>query len=171
MGNAQSPQKDLMSGEAIQKIKELAEKARTCYFVTKIGSNSNNRPMALQGVDENGVLWFISSKDSRKNADIKEDNEVHLYFMNDSTYEYLNIKGNATITQDKELIDKYWTDFANAWFDGKDDPNVTIIGVKAYDGYYYDTKDNKIFAMAKMLFAAATGAKTEDGGIEGNLTV
>lgn len=171
MGNAQSPTRDLSGNEAIEKIKNLAEAARTCFFVTKPGSDSDSRPMALQGVDEEGVLWFLSAKDSLKNQEIKEDSEVHLYFMNNSSYEYIVVKGNAIITQDKALIDKYWSSFANAWFDGKDDPQVTLIGVRAKDGYYYETKENKVVAMAKMLFAAVTGSKNEDGGIEGELKV
>lgn len=171
MGNAQSPHQDLSGNAAIEKIKNLAEAARTCFFTTNIGPDQHSRPMALQEVDENGILWFISSKDSMKNEEIKEDDEVHLFFINNSAYEYIFVKGHATISQDKTLIDKYWNAFANAWFDGKDDPSITVIGVKAKYGYYYETKDNKLFAMAKMAFAAVTGAKNEDGGVEGELKV
>lgn len=169
MKDTQSPVQDLAGASALEKIKKLAESARNCFFVTKVGSNSDSRPMALQGVDDEGILWFLSAKDSLKNKEVSEDPEVHLYFMNNSAYEYITVKGEAFITQDKEKIEQYWTNFANAWFDGKDDPNVTLIGVKAKEGYYYETKENKVFAMAKMLFAAATGSKTEDGGIEGEL--
>ena len=30
--------------------------------------------------------------------------------------------------------------FANAWFDGKDDPNVSILRIAPEDVYYWDTK-------------------------------
>lgn len=169
MGNAQSPKQDLTGNEAIEKIKNLAEAARTCFFTTNIGENAHSRPMALQEVDEKGVLWFISSKQSLKNQEIKEDDDVQLYFINNSSYEYIFVKGKATISTDKNLIEKLWNPFANAWFDGKDDPDVSIIGVKATGGYYYETKENKVFAMAKMMFSAITGSKNEDGGIEGEL--
>ena len=171
MGHAQSPHQNLAGNEAIKKIKELAEEAKTCFFTTKIGNNAHSVPMTLQEVDENGTLWFISSSESEHNSNIMEDSNVQLHFMNNSSYEYVFVKGTATISKDKALIDQYWSDFANAWFDGKDDPKVTVIGVSAQDGYYYETKDNKVFAMAKMVFAAVTGSKNEDGGIEGELTV
>ncbi|WP_226065015.1 pyridoxamine 5'-phosphate oxidase family protein [Kaistella polysaccharea] len=171
MGQAQSPHQDLSGNSAIKKIKELAEEARTCFFTTKIGNDAHSVPMSLQEVDEDGVLWFISSSESEHNEHIMQDSAVQLYFMNNSSYEYVFVKGSAKITTDKILIDKYWSDFANAWFDVKDDPKVTLIGVKAQDGYYYETKDNKVFAMAKMVFAAVTGSKTEDGGIEGGLNI
>lgn len=171
MGQAQSPHQNLAGNEAIKKIKELAEEAKTCFFTTKIGNNAHSVPMTLQEVDENGTLWFISSSESEHNSNIMEDANVQLHFMNNSSYEYVFVKGTATISKDKALIDQYWSDFANAWFDGKDDPKVTVIGVTAQDGYYYETKDNKVFAMAKMVFAAVTGSKNEDGGIEGELKV
>ena len=69
------------------------------------------------------------------------------------------------------LIEKYWNSFANTWFEGKDDPRISVIGVTATDGYYYETKENKVVAMAKMIFAAVTGAKNEDGGVEGELKI
>lgn len=172
MSEAISPKENLSSEEAIKKLKELAEAAGNCFFTTKIDSNlPHTRPMALQEVCDQGNLWFISSSDSHKNEEISNDAKVQLYFQNNGKYEYLYVLGQATIHKDPALIDKYWTDFANAWFDGKDDPRVTIIRVKPVDSYYYETKDNKVVAMAKMLFVAATGAKMEDGGVEGKLEI
>ncbi len=171
MGQAQSPHQDLSGKEAIEKIKKLAEEARTCFFTTNVGRDAHSVPMTLQEVDEDGTLWFISSSESQHNENITADPRVHLYFMNNSSYEYVFLSGDAKISKDRELIDKYWSDFANAWFEGKDDPRVTVLGVKAHDGYYYETKDSKVIAMAKMAFAAVTGSNNEDGGIEGGLKV
>ena len=172
MSDAISPQKDLTNEEAIKKMKELAEAAGNCFFTTNINdATPHTRPMALQEVCDQGNLWFISSSESHKNEEISNDAKVQLYFQNNSKYEYLYILGQASIHNDPKLIDKYWTNFANAWFDGKDDPRVTIIKVKPLDAYYYEPKENKLVAMAKMLFVAATGKKMEDGGIEGKLEV
>lgn len=171
MGQAQSPQQDLSGKEAVETIKKLTEKAGVCFFVTNIGKNAHTIPMSLQEADENGTLWFISSSESTHNHNLMQDSCVQLYFLNNSSYEYVFLQGKGEISKDKALIDKYYSHFADAWFDGKDDPRVTVIGVKPDDGYYYETKDNKVFAMAKMVFAAVTGAKTEDGGVEGGLKV
>lgn len=171
MGQAQSPQQDLSGQQAIETIKKLTEKAGVCFFVTDIGKNAHSIPMALQEVDSAGRLWFISSEESTHNQNLAKDNSVQLYFLNNGSYEYVFLQGKAEISKDRALIEKYYTHFADAWFDGKDDPRITVIGVKPDDGYYYETKDNKVFAMAKMLFAAVTGAKVEDGGVEGGLNV
>lgn len=171
MGQAQSPHKDLSGKEAIETIKKLTEKAGVCFFVTNIGKNAHSIPMALQEVDDEGTLWFISSSESTHNQNLEKDATTQLYFLNNGSYEYVFIQGQAEVSKDRALIEKYYSHFADAWFDGKDDPRITVIGVKPDDGYYYETKDNKVFAMAKMVFAAVTGAKTDDGGVEGGLNV
>ena len=170
--NEQSSHKDLQNAQAILKLKELAEKARNCLFVTNVTEfPASVRPMALQEVDKEGNLWFISSKESQKNSDIASDLRVALYFQNNSAYEFLTVNGTAFTHTDKDLIEKYWTPFANAWFEGKDDPNVTLISVSPIDCHYWDTKDGKIISFIKMSFSALTNIKTDDGGMQGKLLV
>ena len=170
--NDQSPRQDLSNQEAIEKLKELAEKAGTCMFCTNLAQFPHtSRPMALQEVDETGKLWFISSIESNKNIEIENNNRVTLYFQNTGTYQFLAVSGYAQVHTDRLTIEKYWTGFANAWFDGKDDPTVSIISVDPVDSDYWDTKDGKIISFIKMSFMAITGAKSDDNGIEGKLNV
>lgn len=170
--NEQSTRKDLSNQEAVNKLKELAEKAGTCMFTSNLSEFPHTaRPMALQEVDETGKLWFISSTESHKNKEIENDNRVTLYFQKNGTYQFLAVSGHAQIYTDKSTIEKYWTNFANAWFDGKDDPTVSIISVDPVDSDYWDTKDGKIISFIKMSFMAITGTKGDDNGIEGKLAV
>ena len=172
MAQAISPVENLSNQEAIEKLKELAEKAKTFMFTTSIQSEyPTTRPMTVQEVDEQGRLWFISSSESHNADEIKENNRVQLYFSNTDKYEFLYVLGEASLHTDKALIEKYWTDFAQAWFDGKDDPRIRIVSVQPVDAYYWDTKYSKIVSLVKIGWAAVTGAKMEDGGIEGTLNV
>lgn len=168
----QQPRKDLAYTEAIEKLKELAKSANTCMMHTHLGTFPDNcRPMALQDVDEQGMLWFISSSESEKNNDIQSDPRVALTFQNNSNWEYLALYGTAEIHKDKNLIEKYWTDFANAWFEGMDDPRITIISIKPETGHYWDTKHGKVLSTVKAVFSAVTGAKNDDGGVDGELKI
>jgi general stress protein 26 len=165
---------NLFSTEAIKKLKELSEKARTCMFITDLKSKLpfNARPMSLQECDEEGNLWFISSKESNKNMEISEDNRVQLYFMNNNDYEYLSILGKAYIYDDKSTIEDKWSIFANAWFDGKNDPNVSIIRVTPEEAYYWDTKSGKFISMLRIFAAAIAGSKTDaSDGVEGKIKI
>lgn len=163
---------NLFNKEAISKLKELSEKARICMFITNLKNNPpfNSRPMSLQECDEEGNLWFISSKESYKNMEISVDNEVQLYFMNNGDYEYLSVLGKAFIYDDKSTIEDKWSIFANAWFDGKEDPNVSIIRVSPTDLYYWDTKAGKFVTMLHFIGSIVSGKKSDGSdGIEGNM--
>lgn len=164
---------NLIHKEAVKKIKEISEKAKICMFCTNLENFPiNTRPMSLQETDETGNLWFISSDTSNKNFEIKDDKRVQLIFMNNSDSEYLSVFGEASIYKDRSTIEEKWSAMANAWFDGKDDPTVTIIRVEPKDSYYWDTKAGKLVSMITFVTAALTGNKTDNSdGVEGKATV
>lgn len=165
---------NLNNAAAIDKMKELTEKAGTCMFLTSLHQRPVScRPMSLNECDEQGNLWFISSSSSNKNFDIGEDSSVQLIFMNNSKAEYLSIYGRAEIFKDKNIIDEKWTVFAKPWFkEGKDDPDVSIIRVTPSESYYWDTKAGKFISMLSFAAAALTGKESDNSdGIEGALDI
>lgn len=162
--------KDLQGNEAAEKIKDLANK-NTCFFCTGIetGKEITVRPMAVQKVDDQGNLWFLSANDSHKNKDIGRDPKVQLLFQGSSHSDFLTIYGKATISTDKALIKELWEPLAKAWFtEGVDDPRITVIKVSADSGYYWDNKHGDAIALLKIAAGAIMG-KTMDDSIEGNL--
>lgn len=157
---------------AIQKLKELAENARICMFVTLTTDRPlPSRPMAVQAVDNDGALYFYSVADSDKNHEIAVDSSVQLFFANNSNSEYLSIYGTASISQNREKIKELWTPWAKIWFqNGPDDPELTLISVKPESGYYWDTKHNKVVQLLKIATSIVSG-KTLDDSVEGKLKV
>ncbi len=163
---------NLIDTEAIKKIKELAKDANTCHFVTNLSTTPlSSRPMATQKVDDEGNVWFLSDKDSEKNHQIQSDNRVQLFYSAHGSSEYLSVYGTAEIVFDKQKIHEMWTNFAKAWFtEGEDDPSISLIKVIPEDGYYWDTKNNKIVSLFKIAKSVVTG-KTDDDGVEGKLSL
>ncbi len=164
--------KDLKRQEAISKVKELIKHNATCIFATSLEKLPiTARPMAVQEVDDEGNIWFMSSKDSNKNVEINNNSKVQLFFSNTSDYEFLSVYGNAVIMYDKAKIEELWTPIAKAWFEeGKDDPKVSVIKVEPEEGYYWDTKSGKMVSMIKMLAGMITGNAPDDG-VEGKITI
>lgn len=62
--------------------------------------------MSLLETDNSGNLWFISSEESNKNFEIKDDRRVQLFFMNNSDSQYLSVYGMASIYKDKSTIEE-----------------------------------------------------------------
>lgn len=159
--------------DALKKIKELTDKASTCFFCTKIntGQPFATRPMSVRKLDEEGYFWFLSAKDSHKNREITDDSAVQLLFQGSDYSDFLNIYGNATISEDKEKIKELWEPILKTWFtEGVDDPRVSVIKVTPEEGYYWDTKHNMAVGLIKRVAGAIIG-KTLDDSIEGDLKV
>lgn len=131
--------------DAIETLKRLAEKAHMCMFVTRLSELPlTSRPMSLKQCDEDGDLWFVSSDISHKNKEIEKDNRVQLFFINNTDLQYLSVYGRATIYHDKATIDDKWKQARTRWFDGKDDPNITVIRVTPERMDYWDAKSRKM---------------------------
>jgi general stress protein 26 len=172
--NQQQPEnnhEDLRGKEAIEKMREIIDKAQTCFFCTSStnGTPMAVRPMSVQQLDDEGNLWFLSANDSHTNSEIATDNTVQLLFQASAHSGFLTIDGKATISTDKQKIKELWEPVIKTWFTGGvDDPRITVIKVIPQTGYYWDNKHGNMVAGIKMLIGAATG-KTLDDSIEGKI--
>ena len=157
--------------EAIKKIKELADKAGSCFFCTNIteGKAIPTRPMAAEKIDDEGNFWFLSPSDSQKNLDIANDSAVQLMMQGSAHSDYLSLYGHAEISTDRNKIDELWDPMMKTWFtEGKDDPRITVIKFSPKEGYYWETKHGMGVALIKRAYGAVTG-QTYDDSLEGNI--
>ena|ERR1700761_6359828 len=165
--------KNLNGTEAIEKLKELAEGAKTCFFCSNIktGIPISARPMTVQKVDEAGNLIFLSANDSGTDKDISTDPFVQLFFQGSKYSDYLNVYGIASLSSDKALIKELWSPLLKTWFtEGENDPRISVITVEPTEVYYWDNKHGNAIAFVKQLAGAVIG-KTLDDSVEGKLEV
>lgn len=164
---------DLQGAAAVKKMQELVDKSNICFFCTDIetGQPFSTRPMAVQKVDDHGNFWFLSSDDSRKNDEIKDDSYVQLLFKGSKHSDFLQVWGRASVSKDKEKIKELWNPIAKAWFtEGVDDPRITVIKVHPEQGYYWDTKNGQVVSSIKIALGAILG-KNMDDSVEGSIEV
>ncbi len=172
--NEQQPEENtlhLFGREGVERIKELAEKAGSCFFCTRIkeGQAFRTRPMSAEHIDDSGDFWFLSASDSHKNADIQNEPAVQLLFQGSSYSDFLTLYGRAEISTDKNKIKELWDPMMKTWFTGgENDPRITVIRFIPSEGYYWDTKHGMAVAMVKRAYGAAVG-ETYDDSIEGQI--
>ena len=160
--------KNLSDDAAINKLKALAEN-KICLFCTFEGNEIVSRPMSTQGIDDNGTIWFFSSRNSLKYIQITADNKVYLMYADTGAQHYLSLTAYAQIVDDRKKIEALWTPLAKAWFEqGKEDPDITLIKVHPDVGHYWDTKNGKLISMIKIAAAALTGNQP-DAGVHGSV--
>lgn len=164
---------NLQNREAVEKLKELAEDIRFCLFATDLNEKPiPSRPMTVQEVDTEGNIWFLSSAESDKNESLMQDPKVQLFFQKPSDQKYLSVYGHAYIYTDRATIEEKWSKMANAWFDGKDDPNVTVLRIAPEQCYYWDTKAGNLVSFLTFAAAAISGTKADNSdGVEGKLNI
>jgi general stress protein 26 len=161
---------DLEARKAVEKMREIILSAPTCFFASGLWQMPFHLcPMYAQDVDGDGGIWFFSGADSVHNELLGKDARVELMFSNYGKHEYLAVFGNASISHDIDKIDELWGSMVKAWFPGgKDDPNLTLIRVEPEKVHYWDTRENKLVALGKILLSAVTGRALE-AGVEGDL--
>lgn len=155
---------DLQGQDAVKKIKEMVDQAQTCFFCPAVvtGELNGDRPMNVQQVDDEGNLWFLSARDSRKNQELSIDPSVRLYFQGSKHADFMQLNGVASISTDREKIKELWSPVAKVWFtEGVDDPRISVVKVTPTQGYYWDTKHGLAVAGVKMLIGAVL--KKDDG--------
>ena len=138
--------KNLFDNEDLATLKYLVEEIKICMFCSNLNIIPlNSRPMSIHQVDDEGNIWFISSKESNKNFEIATDKRVQLFFTSMSDSHYLSVFGDVTIYKDKEEIDTIWNSIANAWFEESiNDATVIIIKVTPTNVYHWDSNENKV---------------------------
>ena len=143
--------------EALKNVGEKIKGMRSCMFVTKSGDGLKARPMSTQDVEFDGSVWFMTDKRSNKYKELQDDPTVGLEYAHSNGIRFVSISGTATFSEDKAKIKEFWNEFYKAWFEGPDDPNITLIEVKASRAEYWDNKGGKIGGLADIAIGAVTG--------------
>ena len=163
---------NLANQDAIKKMQDMAKDVKICMFCTYDSTNRlQTAPMSANKVDDAGVFWFLSDKNSKRNEDLQSKDETDLIFGDPSAINFISVHGKSEILFDKEIIKDLWNPIAKTWFQGGvDDPNLSVVKFTPDDAYYWDTKHGKMVSFLKIAVGAVTG-KTMDDGVEGKLTV
>lgn len=149
--------------EEIEKVSKLIEGARIA-LVTSVGEEGQlvSRPLAMQDREFDGTLWFFTQDPSPKTQQVKENDQVNVALQVDKGW--VSIAGTATVSHDRAMIDELWNRHAEAWFEnGKDDPSVALLKVKADTAEYWTIESNKVVSAVKYAKAIVTGDQPDIG--------
>jgi len=138
----------MSSPEHKQLIWNLIKDIKVGMLVTKETNEEDSiraRPMSLVQDAYDGTLYFYTSKNASKAFEVEQDRDVCLTFSSPSDNVYVSLTGKGRISNDKDLIDKYWNPYVAAWFEnGKENPEVSILIVKISKGEHWDSTTNKL---------------------------
>jgi general stress protein 26 len=153
-----------MEPNQIEKIKELVSRSRVCMLGTSEDGYMKFRPMSHVDIDDEGNIWFFTSKDSWKAEDIQRNPSVQLLYINESDSIYLTMECEAHLDFDPQRMKELFNPFVKAWFpNGLKDPSLALLAVRPMGIEYWANDDSKILTYIKMLSSAVTGSQPSVG--------
>ena len=95
--------------ELISAANEIIQSAKTCALIT-IDNEGRPRVRTMDPFppEEDLTVWFGTNSSSRKVNQIKKDNRVTLYYLDNDNTGYVMIYGTASIVNDISKKEKYW---------------------------------------------------------------
>jgi general stress protein 26 len=145
MATATSSEATTTASERVHQLlaatRETIGKVRYCWAVTvSENGGANARPMGRvlgkPGEDE-WTVWFLTSGDSRKMAEIQRDPRITISYQRDSDDSYVALVGRAALVADRSEIRNRWEERWNdsralieAFPGGAEDPNAVFIRIE-----------------------------------------
>ena len=162
-------EKDLRDTEAIKKLKSLGEDIRFCMYTTFGNGRIDSRPMTTLDIDDNGNVWFFTSRNTDIGKETNWGESVTLIYADPKNSSYLSVAGQAAVVNDEQKKEELWNVMTKAWFPGgKDDPDLVLLKVTTDEAAYWDSNSSRMVVFFSMLKAAVTGT-TPEGGDHGKL--
>jgi general stress protein 26 len=115
-----------------KKIKDEIKKILAEYRLGTLSTMKGDQPYTRYMIfrNEDFTLYTISSKNTEKVKDIRENHKVHILLGVEKGCfgkPYLDIAAIATIRDEKELKDHFWHENFLKYLTGPDDPNYIVI--------------------------------------------
>ena len=164
-----------MADEKLQTLWELIEEMKTAMFTTRRpDGHLVSRPMATQKRASGADLWFVTSRDSHKLEELRNDPHVNLAYYKDRTREWVSVSGKARIVEDRAKIRELYEPDWRAWFgdeggeqDGTpDDPRMVLIGVDVEMALFLEINKPQPVVLFEVVKGMITGKAPDVGEVQ-----
>jgi len=137
----------------IEKLKQMVGRCRVGMLgIPSEGGNLHFSPMSHVDIDDDGNLWFFTSKETSKELGPKNNANIHITYTQESNSLFLSIEGTAHLNANKEKMRELFNPYVKAWFPkGLDDPAISLLVVEPKEVEYWTSDDRKILTYNKML--------------------
>ncbi len=115
----------------IEELRDLIEGIDVAMFTTRDGGGKlHSRPMDTQEVDEDGMIWFLTSRQTGVVGEVHAHPAICLTYASKSKNTYVCVTGKAQEIHDQAKISELWSAEHSLFFSaGRDDPDLTLLRV------------------------------------------
>lgn len=134
--------------EAEERFWEIADQAEITLFITNTEAGYPRfRPLTLLGYEEDGLLWFATSRSSRKVEEIARDPKVTVCFLALEGGAYAQVFGEASLVEDAELRRKLWEEEWGEYWEGPEDPDYVLLQVQIQKAEFYLIEEDELWVI------------------------
>ena len=134
-----------------QKFWKALKSDRTVMLGLDGLEDGHARPMTAQAEGEQGPIWFFTAADTALVQKLGQGQRAFAAFSSKDHEVFATIHGGLVIDNDTAVIDRLWNPFVAAWYDGKDDPKLTLLRLDAEHAQIW-LNASSMLAGVKMLF-------------------
>jgi general stress protein 26 len=144
-------------------VKRLLKGMTVGMLTTQAGNGeTHSRPMLVHDVDEDGWMWFITDRDSRKACELIHSPNATITFQSPRGDRYVSVYGMAVVIRDDFELNRIWNPTYRAWFPkGKRDPQIVLVAVRAVRLEYWVVPKSRLTRVLGAAAAMLTGRRYE----------
>jgi len=111
--------------------------------------------------DANSAIWFFTKRDHH----LAKMGPALCTFAGDDNQIFARFDGTLSEESDKSRIDQFWNNIVEAWFEGKDDPNMILLRMDLGNAEIWNS-DLGMISNAKMLLGMDVREESREKHVE-----
>lgn len=137
----------LMEEEAEEKLWEVVEDSEIALLITSVEGYPRMRPMTVLAYEEDGSIWFATSKSSRKVEEIARNVKATACFLHLDGGAYAQVFGEAELVEDPELKEEFWDDEWRDYWEGPTDPDYVLLRLRGRRAEHYLLDEDELWVV------------------------
>ena len=125
---------------------------------------SHSRPMFVHDIDENGWLWFLTDRHSRKACELSRNPTATIAFQSRKGDRYVSVQGTAVVVSDDVKLRELWNPSLRSWFPrGRRDREVVLVAFRVSRAEYWLVPRTRLARLIRGARAMMTGNRRAAG--------
>ena len=136
----------------VEKLKQIVGRCRVGMLGMYREDGIHFSPMSHVDIDDDGNLWFFTTKENGKSISAKHKNNIFITYAQEANSTFLSISGKAYLNANREKMRELFNPYVKAWFPkGLDDPNLSLLVVHPLEVEAWDSDEQKVLNYNKIL--------------------
>lgn len=136
-----------MEQEAEAKLWEIVEESEIVLLITNAEGYPRMRPMTVVAYEEDGTVWFATSKSSRKVEEISRNPKATACFLNLEGGAHAQVFGEVKVVDDPDLKNELWDEDWTEYWDGPTDPDYTLLALHGVRAEHYLLDEDELWVV------------------------